>query len=144
MLRTESERTLAAVRHRLGRNAFRFLCETHLELPPQPPPGCRTLVLFAHFDLQGIVDPYAAYYLKALHDLGATIVFVSGSHPLSLCRHLYPPHAFSGLRLVAPRMVHPQAARLVARSVRPLRHRQRQRVRSALSHRRDVELVPRC
>ena len=83
MLRTESERTLAAVRHRLGRNALRFLCETHLELPPQPPPGCRTLVLFAHFDLQGIVDPYVAYYLKALHELGTTIVFVSGSPTLT-------------------------------------------------------------
>jgi lipopolysaccharide biosynthesis protein len=83
MLRTESERTLAALRHRLGRNAFRFLCETHLELPAQPPPGCRTLVLFAHFDVQGIVDPYVAYYLKALHELGATIVFVSGSPTLT-------------------------------------------------------------
>jgi lipopolysaccharide biosynthesis protein len=83
MLRTESEHTLAALRHRLGRNAFRFLCETHLELPAQPPPGCRTLVLFAHFDVQGIVDPYVAYYLKALHELGATIVFVSGSPTLT-------------------------------------------------------------
>jgi len=62
MLRTESGRTTAALRHRVGRNTFRFLCETHLELPAQPPPGCRTLVLFAHFDLQGIVDPYVAYY----------------------------------------------------------------------------------
>ena len=65
---------------------------------------CRTLVLFAHFDPQGIVDPYVAYYLNALHGLGATIVFVSGSPTLtpesvagirsSLCRHLHPPHAF--------------------------------------------------
>ena len=83
VLRTESERALATVRHRLGRNTFRFICETHLELPPQPPPACRTLVLFAHFDLQGIVDPYVAYYLKALHELGATIVFVSGSPTLT-------------------------------------------------------------
>jgi hypothetical protein len=30
MLGTESERTLAAVRHRLGRNAFHFLCEDRL------------------------------------------------------------------------------------------------------------------
>jgi len=98
MLRTESERTVAVVRHRLGRNDFRFLCETHLELPPHPPPGCRTLVLFAHFDPQGVVDPYVAYYLKALHKLGATIVFVSGSPALtpesvapirSLCAGIY-------------------------------------------------------
>ena len=104
MLRTESERTLAAVRYRLGRNTFRFLCETHLELPPQPPPGCRTLVLFAHFDLQGIVDPYVAYYLKALHGLGATIVFVSGSPTLtpesvapirSLCAGIYTRRTLS-------------------------------------------------
>ncbi|BBY39870.1 hypothetical protein MMAN_40040 [Mycobacterium mantenii] len=79
MLRTESERTAAAVRHRLGRNAFRFLCETHLDLPPQPAPGCRTLLLFAHFDPQGIVDPYVAHYLRALQRLGTTVVFVSGS-----------------------------------------------------------------
>jgi lipopolysaccharide biosynthesis protein len=83
MLRAESEHTLAAVRHRLERNTFRFIRETHLELPPQPPPARRTLVLFAHFDLQGIVDPYVAYYLKALHELGATIVFVSGSPTLT-------------------------------------------------------------
>ena len=74
LLRTESERTLAVVQHRLGRNALRFICETHLELPPHPPPDRRILLLFAHYDLQGIVDPYVAYYLKALHGLGATIV----------------------------------------------------------------------
>jgi hypothetical protein len=104
MLRTESEHTLAVVRYRLGSNAFRFLCETHQELPPQPPPGRRTLVLFAHFDLQGIVDPYVAYYLKALHGLGATIVFVSGSPTLtpesvapirSLCAGIYTRRTLS-------------------------------------------------
>jgi len=83
VLRAESEHTLASVRHRLDHNTFRFICETHLEIPPQPPPACRTLVLFAHFDLQGIVDPYVTYYLKALHELGATIVFVSGSPTLT-------------------------------------------------------------
>jgi len=30
MLHTESEHTLTAVRHRLGRNAFHFLCEDRL------------------------------------------------------------------------------------------------------------------
>jgi lipopolysaccharide biosynthesis protein len=104
LLRAESERTLATVRHRLGRNTFRFLCETHLELPLRPPPGYRTLVLFAHFDLQGIVDPYVAYYLKALHGLGATIVFVSGSPTLtpesvapirSLCAGIYTRRSLS-------------------------------------------------
>ena len=104
VLRIESERTLASVRYRLDRNAFRFLCETHLELAPQPPPGRRTLVLFAHFDLHGIVDPYVAYYLKALHGLGATIVFVSGSPTLtpesvapirSLCVGIYTRRTLS-------------------------------------------------
>jgi lipopolysaccharide biosynthesis protein len=104
MSHTESERTLAVLRHRLDRNDFRFLCETHLELPPQPPAGRRTLVLFAHFDPQGIVDPYIAYYLEALHGLGATIVFVSGSPTLapesvapirSLCAGIYTRRTLS-------------------------------------------------
>ena len=104
MLRTESERTLAVLRHRLDRNDLRFVCETRLELPPGPPAGCRTLVLFAHFDPQGIVDPYVAYYLEALHRLGATIVFVSGSPTLtpesvapirSLCAGIYTRRTLS-------------------------------------------------
>jgi lipopolysaccharide biosynthesis protein len=104
VLRTEAERTAAAVRHRLNRNTIRFLCETHLELPPQPPPGCRTLVLFAHFDPQGVVDPCVAYYLKALHGIGACIVFVSGSPVLvpesvapirSLCAGIYTRRTLS-------------------------------------------------
>src|SRR5438270_11829088 len=74
---------LAAARHRLDGNALRFIRETHQDLPPQPPPGRRMLVLFAHFDLQGIVDPYVVYYLNALRGLGATIVFVSASPRLS-------------------------------------------------------------
>jgi lipopolysaccharide biosynthesis protein len=103
-LLTESERTLAAVRHRMYRNTFDFLCETHLELPPHPPPRCRTLVLFAHFDPHGIVDPYVAYYLNALHGLGATIVFVSGSPTLTpesvagiraFCAGIYTRHTLS-------------------------------------------------
>ncbi len=86
------------------RNTFDFLCETHLELPPRPPPRCRTLVLFAHFDPQGIVDPYVAYYLNALHGLGATVVFVSGSPTLtpesvapirSLCAGIYTRRTLS-------------------------------------------------
>ena len=104
MLRTGSERTLAALRYRLGGNAFRFLCETYEELPLQPPAGRLTLVLFAHFDLQGIVDPYVVYYLKALHGLGATILFVSGSPTLtpesvapirSLCAGIYTRRTLS-------------------------------------------------
>ena len=104
MLRTEAERTLAALRYRLNTNAFHFLRETHLELPEKPAPGCRTLVLFAHFDPHGIVDPYVAYYLKALRGLGACIVFVSGSPTLapesvapirSLCAGIYTRRTLS-------------------------------------------------
>jgi lipopolysaccharide biosynthesis protein len=83
MLRTEAQRTVAAVRHRLDHDTLRFLCETHRELPRRPAPGCRTLVLFAHFDPHGVIDPYVVYYLKALHGLGAAIVFVSGSPTLT-------------------------------------------------------------
>jgi lipopolysaccharide biosynthesis protein len=83
VLRTEAERTVAAMRHRLDHNTLAFLCETHRELPRRPPPRCRTLVLFAHFDPHGVIDPYVVYYLKALHGLGAAIVFVSGSQTLT-------------------------------------------------------------
>ncbi|WP_158243957.1 rhamnan synthesis F family protein [Mycobacterium sp. 4858] len=82
-LRTATESASAAARYRRDGEALRFVCETHQELSPQPPAGRRTLVLFAHFDPEGIVDPYVAYYLKALHGLGATIIFVSGSPALT-------------------------------------------------------------
>lgn len=74
---------LTALRYRLGGDALDFICQTYQELPAQPPSDRRTLVLFAHFDPQGVVDPYVTYYLKALHGLGATIVFVSGSPHLT-------------------------------------------------------------
>jgi lipopolysaccharide biosynthesis protein len=104
MLRTEAERSLAAMRHRLDRNTFRFLCETHRELPRKPPQACRTLVLFAHFDPEGVIDPHVVYYLKALHGLGAAIIFVSGSPTLtpesvapirSLCAGIYTRRTLS-------------------------------------------------
>src|ERR1700731_3002839 len=71
------------MRYRLGGDALRFICESHKELSREPPPERRTLALFAHFDLQGVVDPYVVYYLEALHRLGATIIFVSGSPSLT-------------------------------------------------------------
>ncbi|OBI26220.1 hypothetical protein A5709_07495 [Mycobacterium sp. E1386] len=95
---------LAARRYRLSGDALAFLCETHKELPAEPPPARRTLVLFAHFDRQGVVDPYVAYYLRELHGLGATIVFVSGSPSLipesvspirSLCAGIYTRRTLS-------------------------------------------------
>lgn len=95
---------LAALRYRLGGDALRFVCETYQDLPPVPPSGRRTLVFFAHFDPQGVVDPYVVYYLEALHGLGATIVFVSGSPSLTresvapirpLCAGIYTRHTLS-------------------------------------------------
>lgn len=95
---------LAALRYRIGYDPLEFICETHQELSPQPPPDRRTLVLFAHFDPQGVVDPYVVYYLKAIHQLGATIVFVSGSPSLapesvtpirSLCAGVYTRRTLS-------------------------------------------------
>jgi len=82
-LRGDADRTRAALRYRRDGDALGFVCETHQQLASQPPSGRRTLVLFAHFDPQGIVDPYVVYYLKALYGLGATIVFVSGSPSLT-------------------------------------------------------------
>jgi lipopolysaccharide biosynthesis protein len=103
-LRSEAERTRAALRYRRHGDALGFICETHQELAAQPPSGRRTLVLFAHFDPQGVVDPYVVYYLKALHGLGATIVFVSGSPSLTpesvapireFCAGIYTRHTLS-------------------------------------------------
>jgi lipopolysaccharide biosynthesis protein len=89
---------LEALRYRVGGDALRFVTETHQAIPSAPPPEGRTLVLFAHFDPQGRVDPYVVYYLQALHALGSTILFVSGSPTLapdsvapirSLCAGIY-------------------------------------------------------
>lgn len=105
-LRDESERTSyrVAQRYRRDRDGLAFVCETHQQLPPQPPPGRRTLLLFAHFDPQGVVDPYVVYYLEALQGLGATVIFVSGSPHLTpesvarirpLCAGIYTRHTLS-------------------------------------------------
>lgn len=84
-LANESDRQsyLAAMRYRLDGDALRFVSESHKELSGQPSRDRSTLVLFAHFDPQGVVDPYVVYYLQALHRLGTTIIFVSGSPSLT-------------------------------------------------------------
>lgn len=85
-LRVESDRArryFAAVPYRLGADPVRFVRQTHQGLPLQPPPERRTLVLFAHFDPQGVVDPYVVHYVNALYELGAAILFVSGSPKLT-------------------------------------------------------------
>ncbi|QNI06766.1 hypothetical protein GAN17_11010 [Mycobacterium kubicae] len=85
MLRNQAQRNalLDAARYRLSGDAMSFLCETHLQLAPQPSRGDRTLILFAHFDPDGVVDPYVAYYLEQLKGVRASIVFVSGSPTLT-------------------------------------------------------------
>lgn len=106
ILRDKSERAarLAAARYRFNGNASRFVCEMHQELPPWPSPDRRVLVLFAHFDPQGVVDTYVTYYLQQLYRLGATIIFVSGSPTLdpesvaplrSLCAGIYTRRTLS-------------------------------------------------
>jgi lipopolysaccharide biosynthesis protein len=40
-------------------------------------PRTRTLVLFAHHDPGGVIDPYVTHYLEALHQLNTDIIFVS-------------------------------------------------------------------
>lgn len=105
-LRSESERASyrVAQRYRQDGDALGFVCETHQQLPPQPPAGQRTLLLFAHFDPDGVVDPYVVYYLRALHGLGAAIIFVSGAPTLtaesvapirSLCAGIFTRHTLS-------------------------------------------------
>ena len=73
---------ISALRYRMDGDYRRFITTTLKPLPQSPPASRGTLVLFAHFDAQGLVDPYVRFYLEALHQLGATIVFVSGSSNL--------------------------------------------------------------
>ena len=70
---------LATLRYRVTRDALPFTRQTLAALPETPDPARRRLVLFAHFDPQDEVDDYVRFYLEKLHDLGSTIVFVSGS-----------------------------------------------------------------
>jgi lipopolysaccharide biosynthesis protein len=74
---------LNAARHRFDRDALRFVCQVLQTLPSRPDPARRSLVLFAHFDLRDVVDPYVIHYCRELHRLGNTIIFVSGSPNLS-------------------------------------------------------------
>ncbi|WP_082614254.1 rhamnan synthesis F family protein [Mycobacterium sp. Root265] len=97
-------RHLNSVRHHVDHDAHRFICQTHQDIPPQPPRRRGALVLFAHYDPHGIVDPYVVYYLQALHRLGTTIVFISGSPSLtpesvaplrSICAGIYTRRTLS-------------------------------------------------
>ncbi|ORA18208.1 hypothetical protein BST16_02220 [Mycobacterium asiaticum DSM 44297] len=104
LLRAERGSHLDAMRYRLDGNCLRFISEIHKEVPSQPLRACPTLALFAHFDPQGVVDPYVIYYLERLHEIGATIIFVSGAPVLSpdsvdpireLCAGIYTRHTLS-------------------------------------------------
>jgi lipopolysaccharide biosynthesis protein len=95
---------LHATRHRLDRDALRFARQVHQGLPTHPPRGPKTLVLFAHYDPHGVVDPYVVHYLEELSRLDTTIIFVSGSPELtsesveplrSLCAGIYTRRTLS-------------------------------------------------
>lgn len=47
------------------------------------PHSRRTLCVFAHFDRDNIVDDYVVYYLRALNEAGAEIIFCSTAEQLS-------------------------------------------------------------
>lgn len=66
-------------RYRIDRNAVRSTVQTLKELPDKQPASARWLVLFAHYDPHDEVDDYVRYYLEKLSELGAAIIFVSGS-----------------------------------------------------------------
>src|SRR5882757_4134520 len=74
---------LNAMHHRRHRDGLRFARQVHKPVAAHPPAGPRTLVLFAHYDADGVVDPYVVHYLEALSKLDTTIVFVSGSPELT-------------------------------------------------------------
>lgn len=82
-LSTELRSHPPAIKYRLTNDALQFICETHAELPGRPPTEDSALVLFAHYDPHGVVDPYVVFYLRALKSLGTTIIFVSGSPHLT-------------------------------------------------------------
>lgn len=39
----------------------------------------RRLAIFAHYDVDGLIDSYVLHYLRGLHEVAATILFVSAS-----------------------------------------------------------------
>ena len=95
---------ISALRYRLDHNHARFLAQTLKPIPATPPANRGTLIFFAHYDHQGLVDPYVRYYLEALHRTGATIILVSGSanlDPVSarsiepFCAGIYARHTLS-------------------------------------------------
>lgn len=51
----------------------------------QAKPGGRWLVLFAHYDLDGLIDPHVLHHLRTLHDYGAELwVITAADDPTAL------------------------------------------------------------
>lgn len=44
-----------------------------------PADGCKRLLLYAHYDCDGKVDPHVLYQIRALHEFGMNIIFISNS-----------------------------------------------------------------
>jgi glycosyltransferase involved in cell wall biosynthesis len=95
---------ITTLRYRVDRNAIRMTVQTIKELPDRQPTNARWLVLFAHYDPQDEVDDYVRFYLEKLCELGATIIFVSGSPNLKpeaaariapLCAAIYTRNSLS-------------------------------------------------
>ncbi len=53
--------------------------ENNLPLQNNTAPRPKRLLLYAHYDRDGQVDPHVVYQIKALHDFGISIIFISNS-----------------------------------------------------------------
>ncbi len=50
-----------------------------LKSAPDEQKSIKRLLLYAHFDRDGKVDPHVVYQIKSLHDFGISIIFISNS-----------------------------------------------------------------
>lgn len=53
--------------------------ENNLPLQNNTAPRPKRLLLYAHYDRDGQVDPHVVYQIKALHEFGISIIFISNS-----------------------------------------------------------------
>lgn len=55
------------------------MMENNLPIQNETAPRPKRLLLYAHYDRDGKVDPHVVYQIKALHDFGISIIFISNS-----------------------------------------------------------------
>lgn len=60
------------------------------DLPGEAPAGGKHLCLFAHYDSDGLIDPYIVTYLKSLRKVGVDIVFVTATQTQSELKKILP------------------------------------------------------